>query len=94
MLGPHGPQRFDDAAFDLLGRQAHVRGTEGHVLLDRRHEELVVGVLEDDADGLADDRQRPGRDGDAAHDDPPLGRQQQPVGVQQQGRLAGAVGAD
>ena len=34
--------------------QPEVGRAEGHVVAHRRHEELVVGVLEDDADPAAD----------------------------------------
>ena len=36
-----------------LGVKSHVQRAEGYVLLDRRHEDLVVGILEEHADSLA-----------------------------------------
>ncbi len=67
---------------------------EGDVLADGRHEELVVGVLEDDADLAADlghvgaaDRE-PG-DGDGAR-----ASGEDAVQVQDEGGLAGAVRAE
>jgi hypothetical protein len=39
-----------DACVDLLGRDAHVQRPKGDVLENSGTEELVVGVLEDDAD--------------------------------------------
>ena len=45
-----GIQRFFDDRIEFGVAQAEVVRTEGNVFADRRHEELVVGILEDDAD--------------------------------------------
>ena len=78
----------------LLPREAHVERTERDVLADRRHEELVVGILEDDSDGatnlikgLLGNRQVPD-----AHFT--LSGPQEPVQLQQKGRFPGAIGSD
>ncbi len=67
----HRAQGTLDAMVDVCLRDAHVDGAEGDVFAHGGAEELVVGVLEDEADGGADalDRGRlHGRavDGDAA----------------------------
>ena len=52
--GAHLPERIVHPLPDPVGRQPEVQGPEGDVVEDGRHEELVVGVLEDDADLPAD----------------------------------------
>ena len=57
-------ERLVDPGAQLGAAQAEVGRAERDVLGDRRHEQLVVGVLEDDADPAADLGQpRPGRRG-------------------------------
>ena len=73
--------------------EAHVRRTEGHVLLDSGHEKLVVGVLENQPHRLPHQRQGPARERNPAHHHFALRRHQQPVGMQQQGRFSGPVGS-
>ncbi len=53
VLHAHRPQRFRDARLDERGIEPEVHGTERDVLGDGRHEELVVGILEDQADTAA-----------------------------------------
>ena len=53
-----GAERLGHAPLDLGRVEAHVERAEGHVLRDGRHEELVVGVLEDEADARAQLGQR------------------------------------
>ena len=48
-LHPHGGQRLATRSRDLVARAAEVERAEGDVLAHGRHEELVVGVLEDEA---------------------------------------------
>ena len=71
VLDADSGQRLGDPGVELGAAQPEVRRAERHVVAHRRHEELVVGVLEDDADpathleqGVRGDRQ-PG-DGHAA----------------------------
>ena len=47
---PDAVERLDDARVELGAAQAEVGRPERHVVAHRRHEQLVVGVLEDDAD--------------------------------------------
>ncbi len=95
---PHHRERLTDAGVEFRSAQAEVRGPESHVVADGRHEQLVVGVLEDDAHPAADlgqgvpadrhtgdlDRATPGAD--VAPEDS--------VEVQHEGRLAGTVGPE
>jgi hypothetical protein len=77
--------------------QAQVGGAERDVLADGRHEELVVGVLEDDADPAPDLPQALlvlGVDELAAHVHRAETAVQDPVEVQDEGRLARPVGAE
>ena len=46
-------ERRGDAVLDLRASRAEVERAEGDVLAHGRHEELVVGVLEDQADAGA-----------------------------------------
>ena len=52
-------ERLVDPLVEVVAAQAEVGRAERHVVADRRHEQLVVGVLEDDADAAADLRQVP-----------------------------------
>ncbi len=87
---PHRGQRSVDAVAHDGALEAEVERAEGDVLGDRRHEELVVGILEDEPD-----RARAAR----AASPPTLEARdlelalaaQQPVEVEHQRRLAGAV---
>jgi hypothetical protein len=90
----HRLQRGQHAGVHLGRRQALVDRPEGHVVLHRGHEELVVGILEHVADpaphfGQAGTRQRDAFDRHAA-----LARQQQAIDMLQQRRLARAIGTD
>lgn len=87
-----GIEGLRDAAAYLFGFESHVRRSEGHVFLDRGHEELVVRILKHQPHGLPHQRQRPARERDPAHDHFALRRHQQSVGVQQQSRFPGSVG--
>ena len=89
-----GIEGLRDAAAYLFGFESHVRRSEGHVFLDRGHEELVVRILKHQPHGLPHQRQRPARERDPTHDHFALRRYQQSVGVQQQRRFPGSVGPD
>jgi len=52
VAGVGGLEGFLDASLDLEGAEAEIARAEGHVLLDRRGEELIARVLEDHADLL------------------------------------------
>jgi hypothetical protein len=94
VLSPDARERGGDAGRDVGGREPEVERPEPHVLGHRRQEQLVVRVLEHHADGATDVGQRPLGDRDAADVDAAAGGCEQPVEVQEEGRLAGAVGAD
>ena len=92
--GAHPAKRRVNLLPDPVGRQPEIQGAEGDVVEDGRHEELVVGVLEDDADlpadllpGLLPERNLPDRHG-------PRRRKQVTVHVEEQRRLPRAVRAD
>ncbi len=83
-----------DTALHLIGRVALVDGAKGDVVEDGGGEELVIGILEDEADGGADGAQVLLVDGQPTGVDLTSLRQQQAVEVEKQGGLAGTVGAD
>ncbi len=56
------------ALLRLLGGRAVVERPEGDVLEHGRDEQLVVGVLEDEADPAADLPRGPFADGECVHD--------------------------
>lgn len=80
-----------DPGLELGAGEPEVRRAEGDVPADRGHEELVVGVLEDDADPSADLAEVVVVDGQAVHDDAAGVGTQDPVEVQHEGGLARAV---
>jgi hypothetical protein len=87
-------ERGGDAGRDVRGREPEVERPEPDVLGHRRQEELVVRVLEHHADGATDVGECPLGHGDAADVDAAVLRCEKSVEVQQERRLAGAVGAD
>ena len=87
-------QRIGHPSVQLVAAQAQVGRPERDVLADGGHEQLVVGVLEDDADAATDLAQVRLHHGQAADGDgAPCGRVDA-VEVQHQGGLAGAVGPE
>src|SRR5262245_31327686 len=87
-------QRLLEPRADLGRAQAGVAQPERDLLGDRAGEELVVRVLEDEADRLRH-RRDPGPSGvDAVDQDAPDGRLLQPEDQLHQGRLTRAVVAD
>ena len=76
----------------FLRGKSQVSRAEGHVLEHGRHEELVVGVLEQDADLPADLRPGPRKHRDLADRNGAGGRQEVPVGMEEEGGLACPVG--
>ena len=58
-----GVEGLGDAVVDFFFGEAHVDGAEGDVVVDGGAEELVVGVLEDEADEGADAAEVFARDG-------------------------------
>ena len=77
-----------------VAAQAGVGRPERHVLADGRHEQLVVGVLEDDADPATDLRQVRFATGSPLTVDRAGAGGEDAVQVQHQGGLAGAVGPE
>jgi hypothetical protein len=100
VLGHPDPlERLEDPRVELGAAQAGVGRAEGDVVADRRHEQLVVRVLEDEPDPPPHLGQVRPRDVQPADPDRPGpgaagGRAEDPVEVQHQRRLAGAVGAE
>jgi hypothetical protein len=90
-------EAFRDACGDFGRVEAELLGSEGDVFEDGGAEELIVGVLEEEAD-LAADGIEVVADGGLAEDadGAVLGGffREQAVEMEQQGGLAGAVGAD
>jgi hypothetical protein len=91
----HGRQRVVHPLVERGPGDPEVDRTERDVLRDGRHEQLVVGVLEDDADAAPDLPHRvpgrPPRQLQPAHGDTALGGRQNAVEVQHQCGLPGPV---
>ena len=79
-------------AVELRAREPEVRRPEPDVGPHRAHEQLVVGVLEDDADPAPDLAQVLARHRQAADRDLPAPGREDAVEVQHERGLAGAVG--
>ncbi len=95
MLGhADGGQRRVHAGLQRLPGDAEVGGPEGDVLGHGGQEELVVRVLEDDPDPAPDLPEVPARHGETADGYRAVARREDPVEVQHQGGLAGAVRAE
>lgn len=88
-----GGQRVGDPAGDLGLGQAEIAGAERDVVGDGGHEQLVVGVLEDDADPAAHLPQVPALDRQAGHRHPAAAAAEDAVEVQHERGLARAVGS-
>ncbi len=86
---PHGGQRTVYALRHRIAFEAEVERAKGDVLGDRRHEELVIGILEDEPDRRAQ-RAHVAAHVQARDLELPLAAQQ-PVEVEHQRRLASAV---
>ena len=86
-------ERLGDPVLDLLARAAAVERAERDVLADGRHEQLVVGVLEDEPDAGAQVADVVVADAQAGDLELALALQQR-VELEHQRRLAGAVGAE
>lgn len=91
----HHPQAVIHAATDLRGRQGKVARTEGHILLYRHPDDLVVRILEHHPHPAADLLPGSGVAGLHAVHGHRSGRgNQQGIEVFDQGGLAATVGAD
>ena len=88
----HGSERLAHPGLERLPPQTEVRRAEGDVIPDRRHEELVVGVLEHDAHAAAHLQEVAVGDRQARDGHRPPARGEDAVEVQHECRLAGAVG--
>lgn len=82
------------ALFGFFGRESHIQRAEGCVFEDGGHEELVVAVLEDDADTAAEDGERAFFDGCAVEQELPFHGEEDAAEVVEQGRFARTVAAD
>ena len=91
-LHAHRAQGLGHPLGHLVARKPHVERAEGHVLLDRGHEQLVVGVLEHEAHPQAQLGQGVRPHLETGHLER-SGSRHQPVQVKHQRGLAGAVGA-
>ena len=89
----HLCQGLEHPGVELVAAQPEVARPERHVVADRRHEQLVVGVLEDDADAAPDLGEVVLGDGQAGHRDGAGPGGQDAVEVQHERGLAGAVRA-
>ena len=88
-------ERIDDPRLELRAAQAGVGGPELHVVAHRRHEQLVVGVLEDHArPGVGPPARLASVTGRPDTDDRPGAGGEDAVEVEHQGGLAGAVGPE
>ena len=77
-----------DATSDLHSVKTQVRRTEGDVVADPVHEELIIRILEDEADSASDLSERLVPQNDSTdHDFAPLSAEQ-PVEVKRQCRLS------
>ena len=94
MSGPDPGQGLLHPLFHLIPGQAQIQRAKGHIVKHRRHEELVVRVLEHHAHRAPDLRQSGGGQGKIPDADRPLAGCQIPVQMQEQGGLARPVGAD
>ena len=84
---PDGVQRVVDSPVDLVVREPHVQRPESHVVVERRHEQLVVRVLEHHPDAGPHVPHRLVSYHHPLHLDHALRRPQDAVQVQQQGGL-------
>ena len=92
---PDDVERRRHAALELGAAQPEVGRPERDVLADRRHEQLVVGILEHDPDATADLAQVLLLDRQPAHGRPlRAAATRMPFSVQDERRLAGAVGTE
>ncbi len=89
----NGPERILDPFADTLFIQTQVERAEGHVIEDRGHEELVVGVLKDHPHPLANFLRRPLLEQHVADGHRARRGHEKTVHMQKKGRLARAVGA-
>ena len=94
-----GVERLVDPGVQVRPAQAEVGRPERHVVADRRHEELVVGVLEHEPDPAADLAEgglghRDPADEHLAHGVGAGGLAEDAVEVQEQRGLAGPVGPE
>ena len=94
VLQPDAGERGVDALAQRVAAQPEVGRPEGDVGAHVGHEELVVGVLEDDPDAAADLGARARGQLEAADADRPVAALEHPVELQDERRLAGAVGAE
>jgi hypothetical protein len=76
----------------LAGLSSEILGTEGDVLVDRRHKELIVRVLKDESDLASDAAQVAFGDVLTVHSDGPRRGTKNAVSVKDKCGLAGAVG--
>ena len=87
----HERQGLPHPGLELRSTQPDVVRPEGHVVPDRRHEQLVVGVLKDDPHPPPDLQEVLAGDGHSGDGHRPGGRLVNPVEVQDERRLARSV---
>lgn len=91
---PHSFEGLHDRLLQFLLFKTQVHRSEGHVLKNRGHEKLIVGVLEHHPHRTPYRTQAPGRNHAVAYPYAPPGGEQISVHVQQEGRLACPVFSD
>jgi hypothetical protein len=87
-------QRLGDPSFQRSTGQPQMSGPERHVAAYGGAEQLVIGILEDHTDALADLRQGPPPDLHTADEHRPSRRREHAVELQHQRCLASTVGAE
>ena len=90
----HGRQRALDTIMDLVRWQAHMEWPEGDVVAHGGAEQLIVGILEDEADGGPNPSEVPTLHRHAADRDRSVGWLVRAVEMQHQRGFACAVRAD
>ena len=94
MSGPEQVQRLVDAFTHLLLAEPEPPRGEGHVLLDGRREECLLGRLEDEPDATPEPGPAHGERVLPVHEDPAGRRDEQQVQMLDQGALARAGAPD
>ena len=91
---PDGSERLIHPLRQIIPAQAEVGRAEGHVIAHRRHEELVVGVLEDHPHAAPNLGDRVIGDLTTTDAHGPRGGPQDRIEVKDQGGLPSAIGPE
>jgi hypothetical protein len=93
ILHAHGVERVSHGPVYLSGLLTEILGTESDILVDRRHEELIVRVLKDEPDLASNAAQVAIGNVLTVHSDGPGRGTKHSVSVKDQRGLASAVGS-